>query len=1681
MRLSEFLQPQTQVAGHEMRLSEFLGQTPQQAAQPTEINLPGRMDAQPLPYEPGGFQEAQAYQERDIFAEGNQAAASRQAGLDAQQAERQDQIDTANQQAEANKYHYQTNALAVEDWIASLPDYVPGESGEQQFNQRLYKGPNNPMPPEIQQAFQQLHHSHQQEMWQKLQQKIGGQLPELTTYQSAGAGMGEGWQGIKKAGAGLQELMTGLNQVGGTPNTKQSGPVPGADLRDSANTELRRLAGTRDTGEGGFLRGVARAGTTLAPAAVLGPAAGVISGPAAGVAAGAAVMGAQGAGGNMEATRDIMIANGQNPDDARGRRMVQAILQGVAEAGSVAVGGPGIGGAAKMGLGMGVANYTGQVGRQAVTNSGEIDPGQSLEAVIQGLLFHYLTHIDEIEGAKGAAQEAYQGAKQAGKKAVQWGREQTVWPTETSTTENYQGNWRPGMDPMYRPAPEAPVTDVEGRVVPEPPPAEQPQPRLREKPLTEYSVAELRDIAAGEGIGIPKTLKKSDIVEAIERAERERQPTGPGYTAADQSIVAQAYTTPKPDEYGSSESWLEAVRAMRESAAARRTASKPQTPPDQLQLPPGRQNRSQPPTQPRNAPLITPLGPKELPPPDYSKYTIPQLKEKLGNTSGLKRKADYIEVMQRRDVRGSESQAELQRIWKEWPYDRSLLIDYVNDKLFGKIADDQTKANVAVAWQWLDQYLPEAKQWVEHLQERQGDLTEEYLGTPEMQSLMGTGEADASTVRSDAGQIQPAGTELRSGASQGGPDIQQPSSPQPSNPQGSRPQEQTQAAAGKRPLSRRGAISMPTLSPKTQEILRQKVDAAVDSARRYSGHIFPSHGRLNRKAGEAAADYISSQEVSNAESALAIRRVLGRHPVGSNYDRHLGDVILEDGLRGDKQSFLDEAQQLRLQAIAAKAGSIKQKELQKKANRADKNAQAVRSIISDPNHTLPDEPTYQRLLADPEIGHGLDAHIDEVMPKLEEMYRLEAGIAANTPVPVRGRVTETYLTRKAILRDAEAQQYGPQGKAGTRKKASGLAQTAYGTADQYANTYSENVAHNFARQTKPAAQAKYYQELIKRHDATYVDGPNSTVSDPATQKPWPVFEVKIGTNVFIDKGGVQFVQPKNQYIAVRPELAKEFERITNVTNKVQPGGIVKAFSDVNTSISMMSTAEPSAHLINHVAQLYKMLVFPGKNQGALSKIGYKEANLANVPFLKIVSIAERMIPKLIEMGKGSTQSLEQTAELAHVAGLQPESQTKTTPIGRLFGAAENPTLMKYDPFAWISRGIGAFTKAARMMGLDNWKAMVKEGIVKDTPLEKSRFISQFAQYHHEAQIGAVSLARKLGVGSFASAGHNFFVQRFKGLIGSPNVKGANAFQSARLRAGTLLSAWGALAMIGLANYWLWGRMKPSGTPLGSVVYGQDDKGRYKYLPVAKWTGLSPAGVGEAASTAMEPGSKIDEVIDKGMKGFFSSLAAPYLGPGLQSGYIAATGHSPVSEYQSAEQVPEGQSQGLANLKAAAQHVNPAVAALTDETSGDTGGATKLLGAFAPRTGRKPASSAADYVANQILSRKSHDINTQEQRERYKQEHAAVEALRSGQQADWSHILPQHKQEIYVNAKTDPLAYKIKHMDSDEAMEVWRENMPKEQRGKVRAVLLQKLSNKMTAIPEATRQKYLTEVIQYAGQ
>jgi hypothetical protein len=764
----------------------------------------------------------------------------------------------------------------------------------------------------------------------------------------------------------------------------------------------------------------------------------------------------------------------------------------------------------------------------------------------------------------------------------------------------------------------------------------------------------------------------------------------------------------------------------------------------------------------------------------------------------------------------------------------------------------------------------------------------------------------------------------------------------------------------------------------------------VDSARRYTGKFLPTHSDLNPAAAAAAAEYMSAPEIAAAQKAIATRRVLGEQPVGSTLDRLVNSVILEDGLRGDRAKFQE--RQVAAQREHDAAVKVVQQETafghpvtdqvkaakiaeltagyHKTIEKLGKHEEGVKTIIGDPSHELPTEEAYEKAKADPEVQRALTAHRSYVMPESEAYYRQEAKIADSVDVPVRGRDTDTYLTRKPIRPDDSGG--GAVNRPGTRERSSGLAQTAYGNAEQYANTYSENVAHQFDRQTLPALQSKYHQALIENGDAAY--GPaGAAPRDTRTGQPWPGYEVKPKGNTLTADGEPAFIKPKAEMIYVRPELAKEFERVEGIADKVQRGGVVKGFADMSNSIAMMSTAEPTSHLLNHIAQLLKITVHPGENQGILSKIGLKEANAANLPFVRALSVIERIGPKLVQMAMHDPRVLEQGLEAARVAGLQPESQVQGSPIGKAVGRlisqpglADNRLVQMFDPFAWVSKGVGAFTKASRLVALDAFHAAVDAGVAKDTPVNKADFLSQFTQYHHEAQPQYITLARKTGLGPFASASQNFLIQRFKGLLGSPNFEATSKLQAVRARAVTAATAWSSLIAIGLANYALWGTFKPKGTPAGSIVYGQDKEGRYKYLNVAQWQGARPAGVSQFTD-AMLDHATLQQAIDKGAAGLGQGIIAPYQGPMVRAASVAITGKPLLSDHDEAGRVEpgSGETQIGRNIRTAARELNPSVGTLTDDSPGASG-PEKLLGAFAPRVGRN-ADSVPDSQAEALAA------------------------------------------------------------------------------------------------------------------
>jgi hypothetical protein len=711
----------------------------------------------------------------------------------------------------------------------------------------------------------------------------------------------------------------------------------------------------------------------------------------------------------------------------------------------------------------------------------------------------------------------------------------------------------------------------------------------------------------------------------------------------------------------------------------------------------------------------------------------------------------------------------------------------------------------------------------------------------------------------------------------------------------------------------------------------------ADAIARYAQKSFPSLTRASRAAGEAAATLTSTREKITHSERYLTAKVLDGEKIGSDFDRKLGAVLVEDQLRGIRQKFVD-------------AGN-------KEA------ASKVRTIIGAKDSPLATDADYDAALNDPQIQAALTAHRQFAEPVFEENYRLFSGIDPEAPVPIRGRDTNSHLSLKAVLpeeRGALTSLPGGGNIQNTLRKRSMLEREAKGTADQYELKYSSLVKNTLEKGTLPADQARFYNAMVKAGLA---------VVGPPGERPTIGDQPSVGVPLEKFAG-------KSEYLYIRKDVAGEARLALRIDRPDRP---MEAVSKLFTTTSLLSGVEASSHLANHLAVLIK---------SPIAGVHLPTA-VANFPGIgKLVGILDAVGTRSVNILTKDLHTHQQLMELAGIGALKPEY------------FAEKPTgLQKLNPVRYVAKAVDHLTTAARLALDDGYRMMVDKGIVIDTPTARRDFVNQVGQYHKEAQAGLVRVFRNTGLGPFATAGSTFYTQGIKAVTLSTGATATSRANAIKLRAYVATQLLGPLVQVAFANYLRTGKLQPPGTPWGSLYLYTKDDDRPVYFDFADFEGLKRGARAFGADAAIEQtrkGASASNTFDKALRQAESAAISPFAGPIPTFISEAATGYSPHGLFDVAGEANRGESSQWHRLVTAAKHMNPTIGMSSEAAEHNLSLPEALasqFGKFAPRIGDIPRTQA-EYKAIELLrDAAAHAPQTEEGEAKFKAKMDAIDALR----------------------------------------------------------------------------------------
>jgi hypothetical protein len=656
----------------------------------------------------------------------------------------------------------------------------------------------------------------------------------------------------------------------------------------------------------------------------------------------------------------------------------------------------------------------------------------------------------------------------------------------------------------------------------------------------------------------------------------------------------------------------------------------------------------------------------------------------------------------------------------------------------------------------------------------------------------------------------------------------------------------------------------------------------------------------NRLAGEAGVRLDASRTVARAKGIEFADKVTDGIK-DKTFDLKFGTALSEDNLRDLKRQAEETARTVTdpAEQMAAQA-------------RAD----AVSTMIGQPNSPFATESDYQAFMRTPEAQQALAKHIALWDTDKDPIFRQAMDLDPDQPLPTRGVQFGARVNLKNVLRDQGTKTTvgsnvrSPLIRAtATLKRTDPFGRTATGSGS-YEGSYQEIMANGFAREYPVAKQHEFIRELIAGGDAklskrefdpeSEIKG-ESTKGYPLKMRPW-----------------------SGQYLQIRKSLAHEYEDVSGLSAAIRAGPY-SVVADALTRSSIMGLSEGSTHAGNLLTQVFTGL---GPSSNPLINAVIKATGRADVLY---------SLPKVV-----INAFADRKADMLKLAEI---------------GAAKEPY---HGAIGWF---ITKIDKGVRLYSADVYKKMAAKGWVEDTETGLREYVNQVGQYSKRLQPRWIQVLRSTGVQPFATAMQTFNVQGLRTMVGAPGAKAPSNIAALALRADKAAGILGFAVTVTALNYLVSGTAAgPQGTRLGAVGWIGDDE-RLHQFDVGMLTGFTRGarvtgiqGFVEAKRSGLGTGS----ALLAGAQGVGNTAISAATGPANRFAFMALTGKRPsippvqeaaVAVPQSEEDFSFIKSQVAKNILEAVKQANPIADATARVVQGKyEEAATRQLSRYTPRTG-----------------------------------------------------------------------------------------------------------------------------------
>jgi len=702
--------------------------------------------------------------------------------------------------------------------------------------------------------------------------------------------------------------------------------------------------------------------------------------------------------------------------------------------------------------------------------------------------------------------------------------------------------------------------------------------------------------------------------------------------------------------------------------------------------------------------------------------------------------------------------------------------------------------------------------------------------------------------------------------------------------------------------------------------LRRAGQFIVDAVGRLNGRMFPATTRLDPAAGEKMAKYATVRPFVELAAEHYLDKVL--YPGASDAARRqAGAVLTERRLRYMRFAFKRAAQDARRQsqqhlAAAQQTANPVQQQMhlrestrqKRRANVYDRWAGNVSSIVGAPGSPIADFATYRRWLNSPSMQRVIRDWEQHFVPVMEANFRAAQGLAPTDPIDSLTQIPGSPINIKALRpgddpmapSSVRVSEGGPGTLRNTRARKFRFAESARGDASGYDVDLKNIIEATLNHGVPVARKADMLRQLVDAGLAKWVVEGQPAVfgDDERPGREIPNVRPPIGTQTNLRR---------QTALSVHPDVYGELRRALAVDEPGAWAAVTNGIMSLPMAGALASGVEAASHTINLAGSMFE----PGANPIHLATGIYQR--IRDYPAFR-----EKML-KLAEIGAVKPHGMESgtiSQQLQRAAGL--------------FGAKLPDWAHRVDPTLYLGRALHAFDGATRIMLDKAYDHLVATGAMPDTVTGRRDFINRTGQYSAKAQNGFIALLRATGIGPFATAASQMSVNAVRRVFMGGGV-GKGVAGTVRMTAEGWARLFGLVGASVVANLLAWKRWDGADdVPFGAIKVGKTKDGRSLYIDTPASL-VARRGMRAVGLLAFLDAARHKEVTgatqDKALSDVGHSLAHPAMGPGVQFGYMAATGKNTLG-HRVAAKVEHGQAEWPENLKAAARNFNPIYAALT---------------------------------------------------------------------------------------------------------------------------------------------------------